>query len=76
MKQTSEQTRTRDMGINNKLTVTRGEEGGRYWGNAGERSRQGTCIKDPWKEGLNVGDGEWVGESNGGKMGITVIEQQ
>ena len=40
------------------------------------KGHQRTCIKDPWKEGLNVGDGEWVGESNGGKMGITVIEQQ
>ena len=51
MKQTSKQNSTRDIEINKKLTVTRGEEGG------GKKVKvcQRTCIKDPWTD-----TGGWV----------------
>ena len=42
------------------------------------KGHQGTCIKDPWtksKGGLRVEVGV-VGESGGGKMQTTVLEQQ
>ena len=53
-------------------------------GKEGEGSSQGTCIKDSWTKTTRVGvlteSGSWgmsrAGESNGGKMGTTVIEQQ
>ena len=37
---------------------------------------KGHMEKDKEGGGLNVGSGAWIGESNGGKMGTTVIEQQ
>ena len=69
------------MEIKNKLTVTRSRGG-----NGGKKgkcqSSQGTCIKDPWTKTMGVGwieCGKWgvgrAGESNGGKMGTSVIEQ-
>ena len=67
------------MEIKNKLTVTRGV-GGR---GQGRKKREGssprTCIKDPWPRTMGAGRGLIVGrtgESNGGKMGTIVIEQQ
>ena len=49
-------------------------------GKDGERSSQGTCLKDPWywttglglTEGMEGGQGR---ESHVGKTGTTVIEQ-
>ena len=43
----NKQNGTRDIEIQNKLTVTRGEE---VVDNAGKEGKghQGTCIKDPW----------------------------
>ena len=45
------------------------------------RGRGGTCIKDPWERQWGRGQiecGRWgvgrAGESNGGRMGITVVE--
>ena len=64
MKQTSTQNTTRDIEIDNKLTVTRGEGGG---GNATKKGigHQETCIKDPWtwttEWGLTVGAGDGQG---------------
>ena len=75
--------RTRDIEIKNKLTVSRGEEGGRgrKGGKEEKGQSQGTCVKDPWRKttGERIECGRWevgrAGENNGGKMGITVIEQ-
>ena len=60
------------MEIKNKLTVTRREEGRRQWGEEGEGSSQGTCVKDPWtkpRSGRRIESGRWkvgrAGESNG-----------
>ena len=53
----SEQNRTRDREIKNKLTVTRGEQGRGVTG----KGHEGACIKGPWTKtmwqgvGLNVG---------------------
>ena len=46
IKQTSMQNITRDTETKNKLTVTRGEEGG----SRGKKGKgcQGTCMKGPW----------------------------
>ena len=47
-----------------------------------EGSSQGTCIKDPWTKTTEgrIECGRWgvgrSGETNGGKMGTAVIEQQ
>ena len=46
-KQTSEQNITRDVEIKNKLTVTRGEDGGDNGGKMG-KGPPGTCIKITW----------------------------
>ena len=69
------------MKIKNKMTVTR-REGGRDNGVKKRKGHQGTCIKDPWTKTMVGGDCMWKlgcgqgrGE-NGGKMGMTVIEQQ
>ena len=50
-------------------------------GKEGEGSSQGTCMKDPWTRMAGGRIECWgrvgrAGESNGGKMGTTVIEQQ
>ena len=49
------------MQIKNKLTATRGEKEGGYWGKEEEGSNQGTCTKDPWTRpmgrGLSLGTG-------------------
>ena len=63
------------MKIKNKLTVTRGEEGGEYWGKEGEGSIQVMCMKDPWTKtmGGRIECRRWgvgrAGENNGGKWG-------
>ena len=49
------------MEIKNNLTVTNGERGGRQQGKEGEWLRKGTCIKDPRRGELNVGEGQWAG---------------
>ena len=54
-KKTSEQNRKKDMEIKNKLTVTRRGGGNGQQGKKGERSSQGTCIKDPWTETMGGG---------------------
>ena len=61
-KQASKQNRTRDMEIKNKLDSD--QRGGGKGNNGGKKgkSRQATCIKDPWTKtvaggGLNVGGG-------------------
>ena len=59
----------------------RGEGEGDNGANKG-KGHQGTCIKDPWKKTIEgrIECGRYgVGsawESNGGKIGTTVIEQQ
>ena len=70
------------MEINNKLTVTRREREGGYWGKEVEGLSR-NMYKGPVDKGngrgkrLNGGGGVGgVGESNGGKMGTTVIAQQ
>ena len=63
-KQTSKQNRTRDMGIKNKLTVTRREAGGDNRGKRG-KGHQGTCIRDTWTKpkagGFEGGRWGWLG---------------
>ena len=62
-----------------KKCLTEGVEGQQK--KEGEGSSQGTCMKDPWQwatgwgltGGVGVGG---AGESNTGKIGTTVIEQQ
>ena len=44
------------MEIKNKLTVTRGEEGGEYQGKEGKGSSQGAFIKDPWAKTMKGED--------------------
>ena len=78
-KQTSEKNPTRDIEIQNRLTVNRGE-----WGeDVGEIRRkgcQGTCIKGPWTKPRRVGwrvggaDG-WGGGCGGEKIETTVLEK-
>ena len=70
---------TRDIEIKNNLTIARGEGEGTVWDGF-----SGTTIKDTWtkprgrveaREGGGIGWGWGVG-SCGGKMQITLIEQQ
>ena len=68
------------MEIKNKLTVTRGEGGGRVWGKEGKGSSKGTHIKDTWTKPKRVrsrvgGGNGWCG-GDLGEMEITVLEQQ
>ena len=51
-KQTRKQNITKDIEIQNKLTVIRGEGEG---GKEGKGSSQGTCIKDPWAKTMGEG---------------------
>ena len=65
-KHTSEQNITRDIEIKNKLTVTREEEEGGYWGKEWEGSSR-TCIKDPWTKpkGCRIKGRKWGGRDWG-----------
>ena len=72
----SEQNRTRNMEIKNKLTVTRGEVGREVTGGKKGKGCQGTCIKDPWTKTKGWGEDRiWevqvgrAGEGNVGKWG-------
>ena len=62
--------------------MTRGEREGGQRGKEWEQSSQGTCIKGLWtkSKGGRIECGKWgmgrAVESNGGKMGTTVSEQQ
>ena len=67
------------MEIKNKLTVTRGEEGGKQWGKEGKGSSK-SMYKRPmcktkegqdWGQEVGVGG---VGESGGRKMETTVFK--
>ena len=77
LKQQSKQHRTRDIEIKNKLTVTRGEEGGGDNGRKKGKGHQGTRVSTHgqrqwgWRGGLNVGGGggQGRGEYWGGKWG-------
>ena len=60
MKKTNKQSRTRDIEIKNKLTVTRVGEGNN--GGKEGKGHQGTCINDPWTDPK-------VGRSEGGRWG-------
>ena len=53
MNKTNEQNRTRGVETRNRLTETRGEEGGGEGEKEGERTSQGTCMNDPqtWTRG-------------------------
>ena len=51
---------TRDIEINNKLTVTRGEGSGNY-GGIKRKGHQGTCLKDTWTK-PKVGGSQVGGE--------------
>ena len=69
------------MEIKNNLTVTIGLEGGGIWGKEGKGSSR-NMYKEPLDkakggEGLRVrSGGGWSGESGGGNMETTVLEQQ
>ena len=54
------------MEVKNKLTVARGEAGGRQWGRKGKS--QGTCIKDTWAK-IARGGGRLNVEDEGGEGG-------
>ena len=56
----SKESRTRDMEIKNKLTVTRGEEGGGITGQRRGRGSQETCIKDPRTKRVECGRWGWI----------------
>ena len=73
---TSKQNITRNTEIKNKLTVTRGEGQGDNRGKKG-KGHKGTGIKDPWTKpkGVRIRVGDGAGESGGGKMETTILEQ-
>ena len=61
------------------LPITRGRGGGN--GRKKGKGHQGACIKDQWRKakGGRIEGGRWgggAGESDGGKMETTLLEQQ